>query len=84
MTKYRTSIKWCLPSLNFYKLLSIFYEIFPFKFFIHCFLLLLFYYLPGAQPTRQPPGKVSLGIDCTPPSFRALAPYPILVPPLKV
>ena len=60
------------------------YEIFPFEFFIHCFLLLLFYYLPGAQPTRQPPGKVSLGIDCTPPSFRALAPYPILVPPLKV
>lgn len=30
---------------------------------------------PALQPTRSPPGKVSLGIEKKPPEFNALAPY---------
>ena len=29
---------------------------------------------PASQPTSNPPGNVNFGNDCTPPSFKALAP----------
>ena len=29
---------------------------------------------PAAQPTSTPPGKISFGIDCQPPSLSARAP----------
>lgn len=36
---------------------------------------------PAEHPSKAPPGKCSLGIDCSPPSFNARAPYAILSPP---
>ena len=38
---------------------------------------------PAEQPISTPPGKVSFGIDCQPPSVIARAPYDTRVPPCR-
>ena len=38
---------------------------------------------PAASPTMTPPGKLNLGMDCKPPSFKARAPYAIRLPSVK-
>src|SRR5712691_8982050 len=38
---------------------------------------------PAEQPISAPPGKVSLGTDCTPPSLMAREPYTSRLPPCR-
>ena len=38
---------------------------------------------PAQSPINAPPGKVRVGIDCSPPSFSARAPYEMRRPPSK-
>ena len=39
---------------------------------------------PAAQPINAPPGKLSFGTDCQPPSVMARAPYERRLPPANV